>query len=144
MQTNVKAAARYAPLLSLFALTCASCGTSHEPVYQVTGTVLFNGKPAAGAVVVFHPAGESKGLGVHPQGSVGADGSVQLTTFEQNDGAPAGQYDVAVTWTKPIHPGEKDEVSLLPIRYLRPQSSGLHAQVKPEAINNLAPFELKP
>jgi hypothetical protein len=113
-------------------------------VYQVAGKVLFNGKPAAGAVVVFHPTGDNKASVVHPQGTAGDDGTFQIGSFDLNDGAPAGSYDVTVSWTKPIHPGEKDEVSLLPMRYVRPQSSGLHAQVKPEASNNLAVFELKP
>ena len=135
----------YAVLLALSSLACASCGSGgHEPVYQVTGKVLFSGKPAPGAVVVFHSTGDKKASDVHPQGTVGDDGTFQISTYDLNDGAPAGSYDITVTWTKPIHPGEKDEVSLLPIRYVRPQSSGLHAQVKPEATNNLAAFELKP
>ena len=135
----------YAVSLALCTLACTSCGSGgHEPVYQVSGKVLFNGKPATGATVVFHLTGDNKATAVHPQGTAADDGTFKISTFEQDDGAPAGSYDVTVSWTKPIHPGEKDEVSLLPIRYGRPQSSGLRAQVKPEATNNLAAFELKP
>jgi hypothetical protein len=72
---------------------------------------------------------------------VGADGTFQLGTYKRNDGAPPGEYDVTVTWTKPLIPGEPDEMSLVPPRYLTPQTSKLHAQVKAE-VNDLPPFNL--
>jgi hypothetical protein len=40
---------------------------------------------------------------------VGPDGAFQLTTFNTNDGAPAGAYALTVTWASPPRPGYEDE-----------------------------------
>jgi hypothetical protein len=128
--------------LVVLATACASCSSDRVKVYPVTGKVFYQGQPAQGAVVVFHPAGNTDPNALHPQGTVAADGSFRLTTYKEHDGAPPGQYDVTVIWTRPTQPGGRDdEVSLLPVRYQIPATSGLRAQVKPES-NELAAFQL--
>ena len=63
--------------------------------------------PPVGALVVFHPtdpAFETK-IGGKPVGTVGDDGTFQLTTHEQNDGAPEGEYGVTIDWRTKGKPG---------------------------------------
>jgi hypothetical protein len=130
----------------LVALLCCSCGGQQVKLYPVRGSVLFNGKPAAGATVVFHRVGASDAKSAEqaplPTGTVQADGSFTLTTPPLGEGAPAGEYQVAVVWL------DRDRVSAegaapnkLPIRYSTPQGSGLKVQVN-EGPTELPPFQL--
>ena len=134
-------------LLVVLAVTllCASCTRSDRlAVHPVHGRVLFEGHPATEALVIFHPqaAGEEWAL-IRPSARVGPDGSFTLTTYDAGDGAPAGDYAVTIDWrehTAPVE-GAPPGRSLLPPRYASPQTSPLHAQVKPGA-NELEPFKL--
>jgi hypothetical protein len=68
-------------------------------VFPVRGEVFVNGRPAAGAVVVFHPEHEpADPNGPRPRATVRADGSFELGTHAAADGAPAGSYIVTVAW----------------------------------------------
>src|SRR5690606_19402348 len=85
----------------LMVLSAVGCGPPAEvrPVLiPVQGSLLVNGKPAAGAMVVFHPAGGASidERGSRPKATVLPDGSFEVTTYQAGDGAPAGDYDVAV------------------------------------------------
>jgi hypothetical protein len=68
-------------------------------VYPVTGKVLVNGRPAAGAAIVLHPQDPS--LSARPRAVVQSDGSLAVTTYEPGDGAPAGEYKATVEWRRP-------------------------------------------
>lgn len=74
-------------------------GCADEPArlatYPVSGQVTLAGKPAAGAVVVFH---SKNGNGEFPMPRAHADsqGRFQVTTFATADGAPLGEYVVTV------------------------------------------------
>src|SRR5262249_18859054 len=58
------------------------------------------------------------------------DGSFTLTTYVANDGAPVGDYAVAVTLrTPPWDELGKPGPNQLPARYGQPQTSGLRAKV---------------
>ena len=92
-----------APLLAAGATGClySTGGTPADPrpVFPVRGQVFVNGRPAAGAVVVFHPEHEpADPKGPRPRASVRADGSFVLGTHAAADGAPAGNYVVTVAW----------------------------------------------
>src|SRR5262245_1565771 len=67
-----------------------------KPVVPVRSTFLVSGKPAAGAIVCFHPIGDARGL--RSSGRVGNDGVLSLTTYVPADGAPEGEYIVTVYW----------------------------------------------
>lgn len=126
--------------LTILAVGLSSCGKSDDrkPTFPVTGKVLVNGKPAEHATVVFHPVGESGPTVVKPRGKVGADGSFVLTTYDGNDGAPAGDYLVTVElWLAGSRPDE-GPTSRLPAKFAKPDTSGLTATV------NAGPTELKP
>jgi hypothetical protein len=60
---------------------------------------MINGQPPAGALVQFHAAGEKPDVrNSRPWGVVQDDGTYRLSTYEQGDGAPAGEYVLTITW----------------------------------------------
>jgi hypothetical protein len=128
--------------LPALVLACCSC-TSRErkPVFPVRGKVFYQEKPTRGALVFLHPLDGSKLRGRQPRGLVGADGSFRVTTYEPNDGAPAGKYAVTIVWQNKPEAGDSEEENLLPPRYLSPATSGLQIEVR-EGDNELPPFQL--
>lgn len=74
------------------------CGTKHDATYPVSGKVVFDdGKPfTAGGVVMF----ESIAVGDQPvytaAGAIAADGTFRISTFQEGDGAVAGEHRVLV------------------------------------------------
>lgn len=117
---------------ALLALGVASCGKDdgRKPTFPVTGKVLLpNGKPAEHATVVFHPVGDSDPAAVRPRGKVGADGNFALTTYDGNDGAPAGEYRVTVELYLASARADEGPSNRLNPKYAKPESSGLSATV---------------
>jgi hypothetical protein len=129
--------------LAAFALGTAGCGgDSRVPSFPVSGQVLVKGEPASGAFVVFHPIGlqsESK-----PSAQVGPDGSFKLTTIDEADGAPAGDYTVTVQWWKVVRNGNDATPgpNVVPPPYDRPETSPIKVTVA-EGENQLEPFVIK-
>jgi hypothetical protein len=108
-------------------------------VYPVTGQVLLGGKPLARASLAFHPADQSMPT---PLGSVEADGTFQLTTYEDGDGAPAGDYAITIEWRRlATLDDEKPPPNTLPARYADPKTSGLTAKIS-AGENVLPAFQL--
>lgn len=127
--------------VALAAVGVSACGSAdgRKPTFPVTGrVVLADGKPAQHATVVLHPVGESGAGAVKPHGKVAPDGSFRLTTYEGDDGAPAGEYRVTVElWLASGRPDEGPSNRLSP-KYAKAETSGLTATV------NAGPTELKP
>jgi hypothetical protein len=129
----------------LLALLFAGCSKppNRVPVYPAGGSLTQNGKPAAGAIVILHPAAGTTAP-TKPRGKVGADGAFRLTTYDTADGAPAGEYAVSVYWPKPPKPGEPDfddGPDVLSGKYLRPESP-LGRVTITAGENQLAPLTL--
>jgi hypothetical protein len=132
-------------------LTAAlGCGSDDGrlTVYPVTGAVNVGGKPAPGAKVFLNPVDETRrGPGMPmPTGTVGPDGKFKLNSYAEGDGAPAGDYHVAIVWpekpkrsTTSLEPPPLED--RLKNRYAVPDASGLTATVK-EGPTDLPPFEL--
>ncbi|MCE9565952.1 MAG: hypothetical protein K8U57_28345 [Planctomycetes bacterium] len=123
------------------ALVVAGCGADEprlKPTYPVRGSVFVNDKPATGAMVMFHPfpLGSGKTPGLTSRGTVGTDGTFRLTTYNTDDGAPAGEYAVTIYW-----PGKRagkaaadEDSSDLPpdrlgLRYNNPTTSTVKATI---------------
>jgi hypothetical protein len=124
------AAAGLALLVLVVLSGCGSSQSERVPVHPVSGQVHFNGKPAAGAHVVFHPKQPLPGA-PSPHGHVDAQGNFVLSTYSANDGAPAGEYSVTVVLEKMVKKGE-DFVpgpNLLPPKYAGPQTTKVVALV---------------
>jgi hypothetical protein len=127
-------------------LLCPACaGDGHKAVYPVRGRVLVDGKPAARALVSFHPVGDGGRDAVHPTGYVDADGRFTLTTYVTGDGAPTGEYRVSVVWLLPTPRGSDGDDgpawNYLPERYARADATPLKAVVARGGAE-LPPFEL--
>jgi len=78
-------------------LALSGCSTK-AGLNQVRGKVLYEGQPAVGAKVIFHPKDHSDPQALRPCGFVAEDGSFTLSSHEPGDGAPAGDYVVIVVW----------------------------------------------
>src|SRR5262245_3949907 len=77
--------------------------------YPVTGSLIFEGQPAAGATIVLYPQDPS--LSARPRATVESDGSIIVTTYEFGDGAPAGEYKATVEWRRAVEGQESGEDS---------------------------------
>lgn len=111
----------------------------------VKGQVSYKGKPAAEAIVVFHRIGGDIEGNQKPMAIAKADGTFDLTTFRQNDGAPPGEYAITVELRALTTGGEeavRNGPNTLPAKYAKPESSGLRYTVA-EGDNQVPPIDLK-
>jgi hypothetical protein len=132
-----------------FALATASCGA--PDLAAVTGRVLVEGKPAARAVVMFHPDWASDINAFPATATTAVDGTFSLASGDRS-GARPGKYVVTVVWPDPnkvLTDAQKmmgvspyDAPDLLRGRYATRDKSALRAEVKP-GVNALDPFDLK-
>jgi hypothetical protein len=133
-----------ATLLLLSPLSCGSSST--QKLYPVRGKVLFDGKPAEGALVTLQPTDASVGTSIAPRGQVQADGSFEIATHKFGDGAPPGEYKVTILWYPPdarqrLMEG-KPLVSKIPAHYGDAKTSPLTGKVR-EGPNEWPPFEVR-
>ncbi|MEX0585396.1 MAG: hypothetical protein WD176_02040 [Pirellulales bacterium] len=71
------------------------CGGAAAKTLAVTGKVTYaDGTPVKNGEIAFQGT-QAKAYG--PTGTIKEDGTYQLSTFEENDGAPAGEYTVVVS-----------------------------------------------
>lgn len=135
------------PALLATAVLGVSCGDGRRAVYPVRGQVLYEDKPTPGALVIFHPVNDPDPTAPRPVARVNADGSFAPTTYTTDDGAPAGEYVVTVSWVKDVDnqntPKEeqKEQPNMLPDRYSKEKTSGLRVEIK-KGRNELPPFRL--
>ena len=119
--------------LVAFFFHLSGCSTSEEVnVVAVDGMVTNLDKPIEGAQVVFHPIDSALQLPHRPIGVTDSGGKFCLTTFEQNDGAPVGEYVVTIKQLEPREVGEevvRSGRNLLPQRYCEPGTSPLRYHV---------------
>ena len=114
----------------LLALAAGCSGSRALPV-PVTGSVTVAGKPPEGALVRLHPLGAPPDAAT-PIGYVQADGSFQLTTERENDGALPGRYAVTVEWRKKKKSQlEPDGPDQLAGRYASAEKSKIEVTVGP-------------
>ncbi|HEV3259890.1 MAG TPA: hypothetical protein VG013_23685 [Gemmataceae bacterium] len=131
----------------MLALLCTSCARERagKHCYPVKGRVLIRGKAATGALVVFYPVDKADGKSPSASGTCDEEGWFNLSTYEQGDGAPAGDYQVAITSGKGFG-RQVLKKSAKPQRigdgYKDPKTSRIRAHVE-EKENELVPFELR-
>ena len=138
-------------------LGCAPDKTGLGTLYDVTGEVSFKGEPTPGAIVEFVPKDEategkpsSRAIDApRTFAVVGEDGNFTVATVVPEGtkrGAPAGEYLITVTWTKPLDPGDKDSTmspNLLPAKYKDPTTSTLEFEVV-SGTNVMPPITIEP
>jgi hypothetical protein len=123
--------------LIMFVASCvlfASCSRSDRvAVSPVRGQVFAaSNEPAAGALVVFHPVEADAEPTLRPVAYVDEEGNFELTTYEQGDGAPLGEYAITVEWReKPATPfsADKEGKDRLRGKYANPAASKLRFTV---------------
>jgi hypothetical protein len=140
-----------AAVVTLMFCLAGAVGCSRSTrLYPVRGTVLYQGQPAVGAVVVLHPPDEKLET-VRPNGYVDASGQFVLSSYRSEDGAPPGDYIVTVVWPEERSRAATPEVELprnarsndrLKGRYSTPANSTLRATVH-SAPTTLPPIELQ-
>jgi len=119
------------------------------PTYPITGTLTYEGKPIDGAAISFIPvAPASKWRTPAPSGRADQDGRYTLNTYLTADGAPAGEYIVAIYWPEPRNgkspalenPGTPLAPDRLKGTYAAPKTSKLRVTVEPK--ENILDFNL--
>lgn len=137
-----------APLALAAAFAAAGCDgdeVERVEVQPVTGRVLANGKPAAGAVLQFVPANSTDPNAIRPRAVAGDDGAFVFQTYDPGDGIPPGEYLVSVKWAGPKRkaaaapaPEEQDPdggaimgppPDYFKGKYANPRTSGLRVKV---------------
>ncbi|TWU17191.1 hypothetical protein Pla52o_53660 [Novipirellula galeiformis] len=132
------------------------CGTDAglDGTIPAAGTVTWQGQPVEGAVVAFIPTDGSRPA----SGRTDASGQFELTTLKANDGAMPGSYTVTISksevdgtemsseearayFEKHGQPPTVSKKELLPVKYKRPDQSGLTAEVSVSGENQF-PFDL--
>lgn len=84
---------------------CSKANNKRLPVYPAKGEVWVNGKPAAGVFIYLWPDGIAAGKDAYcPHGQSDDSGRFTLSTYESNDGAPAGNYRVTAEWPVRYNP----------------------------------------
>jgi hypothetical protein len=124
-------------------LPSAGCNRSGgSALHSVTGSAFCEGKPAAGAVITFHRAGDSNKKDL-PHAVVRDDGTFTVTTLVPGDGAAPGKYQLTVIWRQKgkVRGDNAGGAYILPPRYLTPEQSGLTADVK-DGPTQLEAFQL--
>ena len=141
-------------LIAALCLTTWGCGGASEldnqlPTNPAHGLVSFNSMPIPDATLAFHPVESFPGDMVEaiPRAKVDPDGRFVVSTYKAGDGAPAGEYRVAVSWQGPLD-GVNDErgddadlPELLPSRYQCPERSCIRVHIQ-EGENEIPPSEL--
>ncbi len=118
-------------VLGLGVLCLGGCGS--KGLHPVHGKLVYADKEdpvkeLAGFEVIF----TSEKLGKSARGTIQKDGSFQLGTVKDNDGAPPGEY--VVTLTQPFREPERPYVGdrVVDRAYEDPATSDLKAEVKSE------------
>ncbi len=132
--------------VGLFSLTGLSC--SGGGLNPVEGKVIYKGQPLDGALVSFHPKGQTDFRTVSSVGYTKNDGTFTLTTGPK-DGAPAGEYVVTITCSREVKRAGNGISTSLPETedtlqgaYSNRDRSQIHVTVK-SGKNKLEPFDLK-
>ena len=114
-------------LVGILALTLCSCSGKPEfskERFPVTGEVYVDGQPAARLSVTLHDVkGFDEQAPAIPQAVTKQDGTFAISTFEAEDGAPAGEYTATFVWGEPKGLGIDTSVDKLNGKYSDPNRS---------------------
>ena len=123
------------------------CGCSNSPsLVPVTGSVTVGGKPATGAVIMFHPEDEAQAVA---SGVADSEGKFKLVSGGES-GVITGRYKVTVIWPDPSKKPTEAQVmmgtadtgpDLLKGKYALKNKTPLTTEITASTVN-LPPFEL--
>lgn len=134
------------PIVAACVVTLVGCGDGRPTLYPVKGVVRFeSGDPVRNAAIEFVP----NTAGPSPRGQIDAEGAFVLGTYNNGDGAPAGDYRVVVVQALPpeaakhlgnlgeAHTGHAGGVKVVALKHASPDTSGVQAKVKASPMNDL-------
>lgn len=131
-------------LIAVAAFSCLGCSPS-APKYKVRGTVVYSDdkKPIPGGAIGIEFE-STKPPYNRSSSTVGPDGSFELSTSTQGDGALEGEHRIRFTGTtSPQQPDAKVALSaVMPIEYYEFSTSGLKFDIKPND-ENIVNLEVK-
>ena len=112
---------------------CLVAEALQEPTVPVSGTLAVEGKPVAKGTIHFHP---QKGP---PASGIVEDGKFTLTTYENGDCAVVGKHRIAVEVVEeiPTKDGDVTTKSLIPKKYVSPDTSGIELEIPAQGRKNL-------
>lgn len=121
--------------------TLSGCGKAKMSVIPVKGELHLKSRdgkltPMSGARLVLNPTENEGKFPAFPTAKVNEDGTFELGTYEQNDGAPPGDYVVTLEWRKTKKPKydylvkETQGEDILRGAYSNRQTSPLRVTVK--------------
>jgi hypothetical protein len=111
----------------------------------VRGTLVYNQRPLAEAMILLHPLDPEATGFPKPLAYSDQDGRFEMTTLRSRDGAPAGRYTVTVELRELRPDGDelvRDGRNLLPNQYRDPATSGFQFEVFEEE-NEIPTLELQ-
>jgi hypothetical protein len=128
------------------AVLAAGCsgGDGRVAVYPVQGKVTVGGEAPSGALVVLYPVPGASKTDIRPSARVGRDGSFKVTTYEADDGAPAGEYTATIQWNKLVKKGGDYAAGpdVIPAGYGSPDRSEWKVRVA-SAANDLPAVDIR-
>jgi hypothetical protein len=108
----------------------SGCGS--ETLFTVSGRVTYkDGKPVTAGLVIFEPLSQK----ISARGEIQADGSFQLGTYRDNDGALEGEYKVLVAPPPLPEEGKRRRPPIHP-KYRSLESTPLHFTVSRDRNKN--------
>ena len=134
---------RFALLIGLLTPFLGGCGgDDRKALYPTRGRVIdATGQPLGGATVLLHPVDTPNDNRHKPGGNADTQGVFVLTTYTENDGAPAGDYVATVVWKPaPKGPGD-DPPDQLKGKFRDPKTSPFKVTVK-AGDNELPPIQI--
>lgn len=158
----------------LLLIISAGCGSSGPALYNVSGTVTYEGKPVEGASILFTPQQGRPSMGatdasgkytISTNGKPGVGAGTYTVTITKQGGASGGEASAADMPPAAEHLTEEEMAKMqqnmidkmrnaskergkikpaLPEKYSNPQNSGLTATVTTDAAKNIFDFQLQP
>jgi hypothetical protein len=131
-----------AALLAVASLGCGKATPERIATHPAKGTITFKGQPMPGAFVTLHPKSPVENVPA-PRANVDKDGTFAVTTYNNGDGAPEGDYVLTVQWYKLIKNGKDVSAgpNVIPPKYTKPQTSDVVIHIA-AGENELKPIKL--
>jgi hypothetical protein len=124
-------------LVCLVLFGASGCGS--ETFFPVSGTVTYkDGKPVTAGLVIFEPVSQKTSA----RGEIQADGSFQLGTHRDDDGALEGEYKVLVAPPPLLEEGKRRRSPIHP-KYQNLKSTPLHFTVTRDRDKNKFHIEVE-
>lgn len=95
-------------LACLLFCSCAKPSSDRKETFPVTGEIYVDGQPGKEIQVVLHDVNKNTTNPTYSTTFSGADGKFTVSTYEEGDGVPEGEYAVTFMW---------GEMNLLTMQY---------------------------